>query len=118
MMGKLAPRACLMLVLVTTQGIAQTQPPVPSPSGPTRPVQRPPAPAPGVATGCIYANMQYSLGAAMCLSAQLWQLCTTPDSTHSAQWIAVPQPLCSGAAPAPSPSKGDIPLRSQPPQRE
>jgi hypothetical protein len=93
---------CLSLLL-TTQVAAQTQPQPQRPPGalPQRPAPRPPAPAPAPATSadCMFESKEYSIGAVLCVSSHMSQVCTAPDTEHShSWWSSGPQPLCSSAA--------------------
>jgi hypothetical protein len=94
---------CLSLMLLTTQALAQTQPQPQKPPGaaPQRTAPRPPSPAPAPATSayCMFESKEYSIGAVLCVSSQLSQVCTAPDTEHSHSWWSNgPQPLCSSAA--------------------
>jgi hypothetical protein len=102
---KIVRRVCLILIFLSTQSLAQTQPPAATPPGATlRPI-RPSAPAASAQAYCIYRSEQYSIGATVCLSNQLLQTCAGPDSTHSSPWWqGGQQPLCSGGAPASGPA--------------
>ncbi len=99
---------CLSLMLLTTtQVAAQTQPPPQSPGAlPQRP--RPPAPAPTVSPYCMLESKEYSLGAVLCVSSQMSEVCTAPDSEHShSWWSSGPQPLCSSATSAHTPATAE-----------
>jgi hypothetical protein len=94
---------CLSLMLFTTQVAAQTQPQPQRPPGPLpqKTAPRPPAPPPAPATSayCMFESKEYSIGAVLCVSNHMSQVCTAPDTEHShSWWSSGPQPLCSSAA--------------------
>jgi hypothetical protein len=93
---------CLSLMLLTTQAAAQMQPGAP-PQRPRPPAAapgpRPPAPAPAASTYCMFEGKEYSIGAVLCISGHMSQVCSAPDTEHShSWWSSGPQPLCSAAA--------------------
>ena len=48
---------------------------------------------------CMYEGAQFTIGAAKCISDQLWLVCQAPDSNHpAAWWNSAQQPLCKGRA--------------------
>src|SRR4051794_14536433 len=99
--------AGLLAILVTP---AEAQPNGPASPRPARPATaparvQPPAPAPGPAPLCMYDGKQYTLGAAICISSQIWQYCNPPDATHAfVYWQPLPQPLCAGTLTNPPPA--------------
>jgi hypothetical protein len=101
---------CLILVFSATQGAAQTQPPG---APPQRTAPRPPAPAPAVSPYCLFEGKEYSIGAVLCVSSQMSQVCTATDTEHSRPWWSSgPQSLCAVARPEPparSPALPSIP---------
>jgi hypothetical protein len=99
---------CLILVFSATQAAAQTQPP---PAQPQRTAPRPPAPAAAAAGSpyCLFESKEYSIGAVLCASSQMSQVCTAPDTEHSRSWWSSgPQSLCAGAAPTHAPAQPSI----------
>jgi hypothetical protein len=92
---------CLSLLL-STQVAAQTQPQRPPAAPPQRtapPAPRPPAPAPQASPYCMFEGKEYSIGAVLCVSSHMSQVCTAPDTEHNhSWWSSGPQPLCSSAA--------------------
>jgi len=65
------------------------------------------APASQGAVGCIYESKEYSVGANLCISSQVMQVCQPPDDNHAANWWqAIPPPpqpgLCGSAASPPT----------------
>jgi hypothetical protein len=100
--------ACLISILLTTQVAAQMQPGAPPRALPQKP--RPPAPPPAASPFCMFESKEYSIGAVLCLSSQMAQVCTAPDTEHShSWWSSGPQPLCSAV-----PSTGAPPLTHAP----
>lgn len=92
---------CLSLMLLTTQVAAQMQPPAPLPQRP-----RPPAPAPSPSPYCLFESKEYSIGAVLCVSSQMSQVCTAPDTEHNHPWWSSgPQPLCSAASSTGAPAQ-------------
>jgi hypothetical protein len=90
----------LFLMLLSAQGVEAQSPAATTPSVPRAP--RPAATAP-VVSECLYQGQKFTIGSAMCLSSQLWQVCFAPDAAHSAAWwFADKQPLCSGGTYAPT----------------
>jgi len=95
-------------LLLTTQVAAQTQPQPQRPPGalpqrPAPPAPRPPAPAPAPApqpsSYCMFEGKEYSIGAVLCVSSQMSQVCTAPNTEHNhSWWSSGPQPLCSSTA--------------------
>jgi hypothetical protein len=48
-------------------------------------------------SGCLYEGAEYTIGAAKCISDQLWLICQAPDANHSvAWWEKGQQALCRG----------------------
>jgi hypothetical protein len=94
---------CLILVLLATHGAAQTQPPsapaqktAPHPPGPP-----PAAPSPPASLYCMFEGKEYSIGAVVCVSSQMSQVCSASDSEHARPWWSSgPQSLCATASPA------------------
>jgi hypothetical protein len=92
-------------VLLSTQGAAQTQPQPQRPPGalPQRTARRPTAPAPAAAPYCMFESKEYSIGAVLCVSSHMSQVCTAPDTEHNhSWWSSGPQPLCSSPRSLPS----------------
>ena len=83
-------RSALLLALTVAPAASfgqATQPPA------QHRVPSQPATAP---TACYLAGQAYSVGATMCLSAGMWQVCQAPDEKHVGGWWAQgAQPLCA-----------------------
>jgi hypothetical protein len=91
---------CLILVLLATQGAAQTQPPSPSPQRTAHPPVPPPAtPSPAPSLYCLFEAKEYSIGAVLCVS-RMSQVCSASDNEHARPWWSSgPQSLCAAASP-------------------
>src|SRR4029079_4282036 len=92
---------CLSLILFTTPTLAQTQPQPQRPPGalPQKTPPRPPATAPATSPYCMFESKEYSVGAVLCVSNHMSQVCTASDAEHTRSWWSSgPQPLCSSAA--------------------
>jgi hypothetical protein len=91
----------LILMLLTTQGAAQTERP---PALPQRAPPRPPAPAAATSPYCIFESKEYSIGAVLCVSSLMSQVCSASDNEHSRPWWSSgQQQLCAETAPAHAP---------------
>jgi hypothetical protein len=93
---------CLILVFLATQAAAQTQPPS---APPQRTAPHPPAPPsatpPPPALYCLFEGKEYSIGAVLCVSSHMSQVCSAPDGEHTRPWWSSgPQSLCAAASPA------------------
>jgi hypothetical protein len=93
---------CLILVFLATPGAAQTQPPS---APPQRTAPHPPAPPPATpppaAFYCLFEGKEYSIGAVLCVSSQMSQVCSASDSEHArAWWSSGPQSLCAASSAA------------------
>jgi hypothetical protein len=48
---------------------------------------------------CLFEDKRFSIGAGVCVSNQLLQVCAAPDKDHSnTWWWAHPEPLCNSGA--------------------
>lgn len=89
--------ACLILVFLATQGAAQTQ----APSAPPPRTAPHPAAPPPPALYCLFEGKEYSIGAVLCVSSQMSQVCSASDGEHARpRWSSGPQSLCAAASPA------------------
>jgi len=108
---------CLISVFLATPGAAQTQQPSAPPAPPQRTAPHPPAPPPATpppaAFYCLFEGKEYSIGAVLCVSSQMSQVCSASDSEHArAWWSSGPQSLC--AASSPTRAAADAPRAPQP----
>jgi hypothetical protein len=89
--------SCLILVFLATQVAAQTQPPSPLPQ---KTAPHPPTPPPA-AFYCQFEGKEYSIGAVLCVSSQMSQVCSASHSEHPRPWWSSgPQSLCAASLPA------------------
>jgi hypothetical protein len=81
-------------MLLSTRADSQSPQSRPVAEGPDSP---PVASSPVVVNGCVYEDAQFTIGAAKCISNQLWLVCQAPDADHpTAWWDKGQQPLCQG----------------------
>src|SRR3974377_656248 len=92
-----------ILVFPARQGPAQTKPPSAPPQRTAPPPSAPsPATPPPAAFYCQFEGKEYSIGAVLCVSSQMSQVCSASDGEHARPWWSSgPQSLCAAASPAP-----------------
>src|SRR6478672_1645234 len=107
---------CASLLFLTTQGAAQQPPGAPperaAPAPPQKTTPRPP-PTPAGSPYCMFEGKEYSIGAVLCVSSQMSQVCTATDTEHSRPWWSSgQQSLCAVARPEPADVRPEPPARS------
>jgi hypothetical protein len=105
----------LLLMLLTTQGAAQQPPGAPPERTTPAPPQKTPRPSPPSAGSpyCMFDGKEYSIGAVLCVSRQMSQVCTATDEQHNRPWWSSGQQLLCGIAnPKPAEALVAPPARS------
>jgi hypothetical protein len=105
---------CAALLFLTTQGAAQQIPgALPERTAPTPPQKKPPRPPPPTPTGspyCVFDGKEFSIGAVLCVSSEMSQVCTAADDEHSRPWWSSgPQSNCTIARPQPPAPSSTLP---------
>jgi len=107
---------CAALLLLTTQGAAQQPPAAPSERTPpqkTTPRPSPPSPPSAGSPYCMFGGKEYSIGAVLCVSTQMSQVCTTTDAQHSRPWWSSgQQSFCGIVSSKPAEALVEPPARS------
>lgn len=105
----------LLVMLLTTQGAAQQPPGAPPERTAPAPPQKTPRPSPPSAGSpyCMFDGKEYSIGAVLCVSRQMSQVCTATDERHNRPWWSSGQQLlCGIASPKPAEALAAPPARS------
>src|SRR6476620_7664314 len=96
-------RVCVALLCLTTQGAAQQPsgaPPERAAAAPPQKTAPRPPPTPAGSPYCMFEGKEFSIGAVLCVSSQMSQVCTATDTEHSRpSWSSGRQALCAAARP-------------------
>ena len=94
---------CVALLCLTTQGAAQQPsgaPPQRTPAAPPKTAPRTP-PTPAGSPYCMFEGKEFSIGAVLCVSSQMSQVCSATDTEHNRPWWSSGrQALCAAARPS------------------
>ena len=106
---------CVALLCLTTQGAAQQPsgaPPERTPAAPPKTAPRTP-PTPAGSPYCMFEGKEFSIGAVLCVSSQMSQVCSATDTEHNRPWWSSGrQALCAAARPESADARPQSPAHS------